>query len=228
MNRKSSLKPFLLLAAAFGLALPAFAQNGINSNTPSATAPSDLSTASGASYGLLGQDYSGLELGYIHHVDGPPSVLHRYGFIANRPVAPLSSGVNVDAMFKYNYTTGSDSGLHAWQHDALIGARGYLNTAIAKPYLEGNAGWGWTNNNFKAKNDSFSYLLGAGAEFQVGPRWSLTPYVNYAEMPHFHSHVWTYGGKAAFRLVRAWSMVLGGEIDEDHNVESRIGFNRHW
>ena len=218
----------MLLVAALGLAVSASAQSGINTNTPSTTAPSDLSTTSGANGGLLGQDYTGIEFGYTHHVDGPPSILHRYGFIANRPATPLSSGVNIDGMFKYNYTTGSDSGLHAWQHDALIGARGYLNSGTIKPYVEGNAGWAWTNNNFHSKNDSFSYLLGAGAEFQVGPRWSLTPYVNYEEMPHFHSHTWTYGGKAAFRLAQAWSMVIGGEFDEDHNVESRLGFNRHW
>jgi hypothetical protein len=217
----------MLLAASCAFALAASAQS-INNNTPSATAPGDMTSLSGTGYGLLGQDYAGLEFGYTHHVDGPPSVLHRYGFIANRPAAPMSSGVNVDAMFKYNYTTGSDSGLHAWEHDALIGARGFLNFANVKPFVEGNAGWAWTNNNFKTKNDSFAYVLGTGAEFQVGQRVAVAPYVNYEEMPHFHSHEWSYGAKASLRVAREWSAILGGEMDEDHNIEYRVGWNRHF
>ena len=55
------------------MALSASAQ-GTNNNTPSATAPGDLTTLTGTGYGLLGQDYAGAEFGYTHHVDGPPSV----------------------------------------------------------------------------------------------------------------------------------------------------------
>lgn len=222
-KRNTSIKYLILTAAFAGLALSGSAQTA--TNTP---APNDLSTATGTGYGLLGADYAGLEFGYTHHIDGAPSVLHRYGFVANRPATPLSSGVNVDAMFKYNYTTGSDSGLHAWQHDAMIGATGYLNMARLKPFLEGNVGWAWTNNNFRTKNDSFAYLVGAGAEVQVAERFVITPYANYRETPHFHSHVWTYGTKAAYRLTRQWSGLVGGEIDENHNIEYRVGVNRHF
>ena len=221
------MKPVILAAAFLGCVFSASAQSA--ATTPSETPSSDLSTANlSRGYGMLGQDYAGAEFGYTHHVDGPPSVLHRYGFIANRPVSPASAGVNLDGMFKYNYTTGADSGLHAWQHDAMIGTRAFLNLANVKPFVEGNVGWAWTNNNFKMKNDSFAYLLGAGAEFQLGQRFALTPYVNYEEMPHFHGHAWTYGTKAAFRVSRTWSGVIGGELDEDHNIEYRVGWNRHF
>ena len=47
---------------------------------------------------------------------------------------------------------------------------GFLNLARIKPFVQGNAGWAWTNNNLKTKNDSFAYLVGAGAEFQAGER----------------------------------------------------------
>jgi len=219
----TSMKSLILAAAFAGIALSASAQ--MATNTP---APGDLSTATGTGYGLLGADYAGAEFGYIHHIDGPPRVMHRYGFVANRPVTPLSSSVNVDAMFKYNYTTGSDSGIHAWQHDAMIGSTAYLNLARIKPFVEGNVGWAWTAGNVASKNDSFAYLVGGGAEVQVAERFVITPYANFREATHFHSHGWTYGTKAAYRLTRQWSGLVGGELDENHNVEWRVGMNRHF
>jgi opacity protein-like surface antigen len=230
MKRKTYMKTALILAASLGLALSASAQS--SANTPATTPPTDISTANpnSGNYGLLGQDYAGVMFGYMHHIDGPPSVVHRYGFLANRPVAPTHSGVNVDALFKYAYTTGTDSGLHAWQHDMLIGGVGYLNSGGIRPFLEGDVGWAWSNNNLpgETKNDSFSYLIGGGAEFQIARQWVLTPFAHYQERPHFDTHVWSYGAQTSFRLAREWSTTFAAEIDEHHNIEYRVGWNRHF
>jgi hypothetical protein len=209
---KTSIKPLVFsFAALLGLALNAEAQG------------TAMKPVSDSAYGLVGQNYSGLTFGYTHHVDGPPSVLHSFGFLANRP----TEVPNVDASFKYEYTTGSAFGVTGREHDLAIGATGYLPLAGFKPFLEGNVGWAFAKTG-GVKNDSFAYLIGVGAEFQVLPRLAVTPYVNYQEAPHFHDRVWNYGAKTTYRLAQEWSTTFAVQIDDEHNVEYKLGVNRHF
>jgi hypothetical protein len=185
----------------------------------STTAP-----AYGSSYGLLGQDYVGLTFGYTDLENGPASVVHSYGFHANRPAPELP---NLDASFNYEYSRVSAFGNTAREHDVAIGVTKFLSLAQIKPYLEGNVGWAFLKSN-NAKTDSFFYLVGIGAEIQLMPRLALTPYVNYQEAPRLHARGWSYGVKATYRFAQAWSGSVGLELDDDSDIQYKVGVNRHF
>jgi hypothetical protein len=194
-----------LVASASAQALPA--------------APMDTTTAN---YGLLGTTYAGGEFGYSHHVEGPPSVLRRYGFMYNQP---LPEGV--DFNFNYDYLTGSALGLSAHAQTVSLGLTGYLPQSWGKPFLNGDVGWNFRKTG-GMKDDSFTYKLKTGIEFQVLPPLVIVPYAYYQDAPHFSDHAWYYGAMAAYRFTRQWSGTLGAEIDEHHNLEYTAGVNYHY
>jgi hypothetical protein len=214
---KISLKSLILLPAVFGFALTA-AQGA-------APTSSGLSPASGSAYGLLGQNYMGVSFAYSDLDNGPPDVARTWGFIANRP----TEAANIDASFKYNYTGMNAFGIEARVHEFAIGATGYVPLSKVKPFAEVNVGWGFLKSG-GASTDSFSYLLGAGVEIQLAPRFVLTPHVNYHEFTRatLNSGSWTYGVKATFRIAQEFSASVGVELDDDQNTTYRFGLNRHF
>lgn len=214
---KISLKP-LLVSLAVGVALAASAQGAGASSSGMTT-----SAASGSAYGLLGQDYMGVHFGYTDVDSGPPNVAHSYGFIANRP----SEVPNLDALFKYDFSRARAFGLKNEEHDFAIGAVGYVPLAGVKPFAEANVGWAF--GKFAGnRSDSFTYLLGVGAEIQVMPRLALSPYVNFQEATHYNQNQWTYGVKATYRVAQEWSTSLAVELNKDDDVTVRVGLNRHF
>ncbi|MEO6568028.1 MAG: hypothetical protein ABIO94_04640, partial [Opitutaceae bacterium] len=216
---KISLKP-LALSLAASLALTASAQG----STPTSSGMT-VTPASGSAYGLLGQSYMGVNFGYLSLDDGPPDVGHSFGFVANRP----TEVTGVDASFKYNYTTMSASGLNVNLHEFAVGATGYVALAGVKPFAEANVGWGFMRGSGGYSRNSFSFLLGAGVEIQVGPRVALSPYFNYQEFTRFGgSGTWNYGLKAAVRIVQQFSATAAVELDDDQNITYRFGLNRHF
>jgi hypothetical protein len=215
---KISIKPLVLSFALLGLATYANAQGTTTTNSGMTMTP-----VSGSAYGLLGQNYAGVTFGYTDLDKGPPNDLVSYGFIANRP----SEVPNLDASFKYEYSRASAFGINAREHDLAVGATGFLPLADFKPFLEGNVGWAFLKAG-SVKSDSFTYLIGAGAEFQVVPRLAVTPYVNFQEAPHLHARMWSYGVKATYRLAQEWSTTVALELNDDHDVGYKIGVNRHF
>jgi len=182
-------------------------------------------SAQDLSGGYLGETYTGVDLGYTHHVQGPPDVLHRYGFISSR--AMPEEFRDVDGAFKYNYTRGSAPGLDFSQHDVAMALTGYRRLDRVTPYLEGDAGWSWAKTDGTHRN-SFLYLVGAGAEIAPVPRASITPFFNYGETARFHSRVWHYGAKAGYRFERSWSASFTLQFDDPHNVEFAAGVQRRF
>ena len=224
--RLSKLQGGLALAAALtlGLATAAQAQNQNPTQVPVPTASTSLSSSStmGGDYGLIGQHYYTLDFGYIHHVDGPPSVFHRYGFAANNPIAP-----GWDVGLAYDWLTGSAFRQHARQQELMVPLTAYVPMAWGRPFLEANPGWVWQKAG-GSTIDSFTYVLGAGFELQVRPALVVTPLITYQEAPHLHDRVWDYGVKATYRVTREWGASLGVAIDEDHNLEYTAGVNFHF
>lgn len=49
--------------------------------------------------GLLGHNFSGIELGYVRHHQGPPRVMRRYGFVARRWIP---DDRDLDGIFRLN------------------------------------------------------------------------------------------------------------------------------
>lgn len=212
MKTNSSLRTTLLALAAFAFTFEAQAQD--RSITQPGLTP--------ANYGLLGQEYSGINLGYTRHVSGPPRALRSFGFISNRPTA-----ANLDAAFKYDYTGSSALGGHNHAHRVAGSVAYYWATGSVKPFVEGDAGWLFTKGGGR-KSDSFVYLVGGGVEIQVLSQLVITPFVNFQEAPHFNSRGWGYGAKATYRLAQEWSTTLSVRLDEDRNEEYRLGVNRHF
>lgn len=182
----------------------------------SASAQPASTTLSG---GWIGETYSGLEWGYTRHRESAPSVLHRYGFVSSRP---LLEADNLDAAFHYNYTRGSTLGANGKQHDFELAFTGYLTRGSVKPYLEGRTGWAWAKAGAVSRN-SFAYRAGGGLEMLIGPQFSLTPFINFRETPHFHERAWTGGMKAGIRINRGWSSSVAVEFDDEHNSQFTFG-----
>lgn len=174
--------------------------------------------------GLLGQNYSGIELGYVRHHQGPPRVMRRYGFVASRPIP---DGRDLDGIFRYNYTRGSTLGADGQQHDFAIGLAGYQAHGPVKPFLEGDIGWAWARAVGTRRN-SFLYEVRTGVEMMLSSHVSLTPFVSYGESRQFHQRGWDFGLKAAFRLNAGWSTTLAVDIDEGRNVETGFGVQRRY
>ncbi|HEX2854347.1 MAG TPA: hypothetical protein VHO24_14010 [Opitutaceae bacterium] len=212
MKTNTSLRTTLLSIALLGLTLGLRAQD----------ATMAAGSASPATYGLIGEEYTGVSFGYTHHVDGPPRQLRGFGFIANRPVE-----TNLDAAFKYDYTGSSLFGQRNHQHRVAASATYYLGKGSATPFLDADAGWIFQKFG-GVSDDGFTYLVGAGVEFQVLTQLVVTPFVNYQDVPSLDSRAWGYGAKATYRLAKEWSASFRVRLDEDHNVEYRIGVNRHF
>jgi hypothetical protein len=214
-----------LATLALGLTAGAAQMQAQSQNPTQVPVPSGTGMANAPAlgdYGLIGQNYYTLNFGYIHHVDGPPAVFHRYGFVANKPLAP-----GYDIGLAYDWLTGSAFGLHARQQELMVPLTAYLPTAWGRPFVEGSAGWVW-QKAAGTSIDSFTYVLGAGFELQVRPSLVVTPLITYQEAPHLHDHVWNYGVKGTYRVTREWGVSLGAQIDEDHDLEYTAGVNFHF
>lgn len=213
----------LLAIVALGLATTAGAQTSpTQMPVPQGNSRMVSNTPGAANYGLIGQHYYSFDYGYVHSVDGPPDVFHRYSFAANNPLAP-----GFDAGLKYDWLTGSAFGQNAHQQEVSIPLTAYLYNGWGRPFVEGDAGWLWQKVP-GTSTDSFAYLLAAGVELQLHPALVLTPYVNFKEAPHIGAREWDYGAKGTYRFTREWGASLGAQIDDDHNLEYMAGLNFHY
>ena len=215
MKTHSSTKlAALSLLVAFAAATSARAQ------TTGAVSPAD------AGAGLVGQAYTGLTFGYVHHMDSPPRALHRYGIFASRPIDDL--GPNVDAAFRYEYTTSSRLGVPQDRHDAAVSlTRYWAPDEMRRFFVNGEFGGAWQH---ATGNDTKSVMFGAGAgvEILIAPRAAVTPFFNYRETSHLHDHAWHFGARVAYRVNRDWVTALTAQIDDASNVEYTAGILRHF
>lgn len=213
MNQSKHLKKFILSAAA-ALSLAAFAR----ADVPLDNEPLQSTTPVGQ--GLLGQQYASLTYSYVD-LDAPTHA-DEYNFGFNQP---LNAGL--DGIFSYDYTrTGEIAGNRASQHALLAGLRAFSNHySWGKPYVEASAGFAW-QKFAGAKDNSFVWGVGVGAEFQLAPAFTVTPTIGYADAPDLAgSGTWTYGVKANYWIDSQWSVTGGISRDDDHNNAFTVGTN---
>lgn len=211
---KTSQLKFLFISGAALLGLAATASAQSSSFSP----PRPI----GTSVGLLGANYTGAEFGYTHQVNGGPKVLRDYGFVYN---TPLPEGL--DFNFNYDYLTGSANGATAKKQLALVGLTGYRSLGWGKAFLQGNVGWAGDKTG-SVRNSGFAYSLKTGVEFQLAPKFVLTPYVSYEDAPKVHAQEWNYGVQGNYRFTKEWSASLGAKMDEHHDIRYAAGVNYHF
>lgn len=181
----------------------------------------DAVPASG-SLGLLGQTYAGVTYSYTD-MDGSSVDGADYIFEYNQP---LSTGF--DAVFTYDYGRSEEfSGTRFKSHAATAALRAFSTTTTwAKPYVEAGLGYGWTKvAGFK--DNSYLWEVAVGAEFQVAPAFTLTPFVQYSDAPNLAASegTWDYGVKANYWVNNQFALSAGISRDDDKNTSYSVGLN---
>jgi hypothetical protein len=174
--------------------------------------------------GLLGQKYGNVSYSYIN-LDATPVHADNYSISANHPLA-----FGLDGMVSYDFThTGGTAGFPLRQH--LLGAalRAFSSAHNwGKPYVEAGAGF-TTVRYANAGEDSYTWEVGTGVEFQVAPATTVTPYAQYLDAPDLPGDGrWNFGVKANRWITRDAALTLGFAMDNDHNTAFTIGTNFHF
>jgi hypothetical protein len=95
------------------------------------------------------------------------------------------------------------------------------------------AGWSWQDaSGVSFNDDSFTYKLGVGTEFQVAPALTVAPFVNFARATGFDANQFELGAKASYRINREWGVTARAEyISARHATDSAeysLGVNYHF
>jgi opacity protein-like surface antigen len=212
MKNYTNLKSIVLVAAAsLGLASSSFAQT-----TVPATEPAPVARPSG----LLGQNYAALSYGFLDLDDS--------GVDANSVSLGFNQAIRdgLDSMLEYDYTrTDRILGSRLTQHSVLIGARAFTNYNGIKPYAEAGVGWVWQKFG-GASDNSFAWGAGVGAEFELAPAFTLTPFVRYTDITEgSNNDAWEYGLKTNYWLTEKLALSGGISRDDDSNMLYRVGVN---
>jgi hypothetical protein len=231
--KKIKIKSTVLLAAcACGLAVSASAQSA-----PGSYGMPPNPAAAGSSYGLIGDTYSEVDLGYLKQA-GAPKVSHDYDFTYNEAVLK-SAGWGLDTNLAYDYLSGSASGLHDYRNELQAGATAYLWQGWGKPFVTADAGQAW-DRVAGVDGKSFVYTFTGGVEFQTTRDLVLTPFVEYQAAPwldnrapavaNFPSHAWDYGVKASYRFAPQWAVSLAADMDQynRNDLGYRAGLSYHF
>ncbi|MBL9216502.1 MAG: hypothetical protein JNG83_13580 [Opitutaceae bacterium] len=211
MNQKRILKNIILTAAA-SLGLAVFAR---------ADVPLEEPMAAPAGQGLLGQHFATLTYSYID-LDDSPTHADGFTFAFNQP---LRAGL--DGILSYNWAqTGLVAGERLNQQSLDLAFRAF-STAYpwGKPYVEAGAGYAWTK--FAGVDDnSFFWELAVGAELQVAPEVTVTPFIQYLDAPDLPGNgTWNFGVKGNYWVTSQWSVTAAIERDDDQNTAFTVGTN---
>ena len=204
MKSNHSLKSLALATALVAaLAVSARADSGL-------PAPAAADTAVGQ--GLLGQSYGTLTYSYID-LDGVSGHADDYQFALTQL---LSFGL--DGFLSYDFVDHSFGN----QHVVMAGLRPFSTRFNwGKPFAEASAGFAWTSGD-----DSFVWEIGTGVEFQVTPKLTLTPYIQYADAPDLPGDgTVNFGAKGNYWVTPQWAVTASVEIDDDENTGFTVGTN---
>mgnify|MGYP001548052333 CR=1 FL=1 len=171
--------------------------------------------------GLLGQTYAGLDYSYVDYHNSPTNA-DSFGFEYNQA---LSAGL--DGLLTYDWTqTGLVLGDRARQQ-TIGGALRAFSTSYTwgKPYVEAGGGWTWVKYA-GAHDNSFTWEVAVGSEFQVAPKITVTPYVRYEDAPDISdSDTWNFGVKANYWVNTQWAVTAGINYDDSHDTAFTVGTN---
>jgi hypothetical protein len=209
----SSLKSLVLVTAlALSLGATARAGSAVLDEKP-APMVGNLS--------LLGQTYGTLTYSYIN-VDDVSSHGDRYNFEVNQPLA-----FGIDGFLSFEHSQSSEVAGSRVKQNILGGALRAFSTSYnwGKPYVEAGAGYTWARYA-GAKDNSFIWHLGVGAEFQVTPQATVTPYVTYEDAPSLAGgNTWNFGVKANYWIDSSWAVTAGLSRNDEKATAFTIGTN---
>lgn len=171
--------------------------------------------------GLLGQTYASLTYSYLN-LDSSPTNADSYSFDYNQ-----SLNTGLDGVLSYNFTqTGLVAGSRLNQQ-SIGGALRAFSTAHTwgKPYVEAGVGYAWTK--FAGSRDnSIVWSVAVGAELQVAPAFTVTPFVSYVDAPDLASKgTWNFGAKANYWMNSQWAITAGLSRNDDRDTAFTIGTN---
>lgn len=200
MKQNTNVISFILAAAiSLGLAASASAQSAnVAVPTPSTT---------GSTGGLLGSRYTEIAANYIDLTAGNPSVARGFSFDYNQPLQ-----ANIDLNLDYDWARANYSGMRLTQQDVGVGATAFTNLSWGRPFALAAVGWQWQKGG-GLSDDSFTYKLGVGTEFQVAPAIVVTPFVNFVRATGFNESEADFGVKAAYRVNKDWSITARAQYD---------------
>jgi len=207
MNTSHSIKTmFLASALAFGLGVAARA---------------DDSTPVTSNLSLLGQVYGTVTYDYVD-LDGGSTHADSYTLSSNQPLA-----FGLDGILGYNFTQWGAGGGGRVNQNTLSGAIRAFSTAYnwGKPYAEAGVGYTWVRAP-GAKDNSFVWEVAVGAELQVAPRATVTPFVQYTDAPDLAGgNKWNFGVKGNYWIDSQWAITAGLARDDHQNTSFTVGTN---
>lgn len=215
MKQNTTLK-YLFLSAAAALALARSARADVPLETPALEATTPIHQ------GLLGQQYASLTYSYLD--------LHNAVNADNFEFAvsqPLNTGL--DAIFAYDWTQSHlSAGSRLNTQDLTAGLRAFGNTySWGKPYVEAGVGYAWQHGTPSGTDHSVLWRAAIGAELQVAPALSVTPYIEYADAPDLAAsrRGWNFGVKANYWIDSQWAITGGLAESSHHDTKYTVGTN---
>jgi hypothetical protein len=221
MKQNTTIKT-LILSAAFSLGLVSAASaQSANVAVPD---PADTTPAGG----LLGARYTQVEYNYIDFTGGSPSLARGFGVSYNQPLQQ-----NFDLNLNYDWARAKWAGVRLTEQDFEIGTTAYTNLSWGRPFALVAAGWSWQDASGVSYNDdSFTYKLGVGTEFQVAPAFTVAPFVNFARATGYNASEFQLGARATYRINREWSVTARAQYDSARHAtdsaEYALGVNYHF
>ena len=212
MKQNTNVISFILAAAvSLGLAASASAQSAnVAVPTPSEPAPAG---------GLLGSRYTEVAYNYIDLTAGSPGVARGFTFDYNMPFK-----ANVDLNLDYDWARAKYAGTRLTQQDVGVGATAYTNLSWGRPFALAAVGWQWQKGG-GSNDDSFTYKLGVGTEFQVAPAVVVTPFVNFVRATGFNDSEADFGVKTAYRVTKDWSVTARAQYDAVRHYKDSIEYS---
>lgn len=195
MNSKPARSLLLAAAAALLLAISASAQSG----------------GAAGGRGLNGTNYLSPTFLYSDLQDGPPDSASGFGLRYNQAWRS-----NFDLIVTGSITqTDRVGGSRVKQSGLDVGLRWHTDIGTARPFVEATIGGTWWDYAGFSDN-SFTYAVGVGAEFQLTGPLSIAPLVGYSDATDFP------GGGDAFVVLRTnywlnerWSVRVNFSVSED-------------
>jgi hypothetical protein len=222
MTKKTTVKTLLIIAATtLGVATTALAQTAPGS-MPTTTVTTDAPPTA-ARYGLLGERYAGVDYGYTHIHNSYLDNLNGFDFRYNQPMEP-----GFDFSLGYDWARSNEYGnVRAREEQATASVTAFTDFKGMRAFIEPGVGWTWSKTGASA-SDSFLWFVGTGVEFQVMPRWVVTPYVRFDDATSHNRTSWNFGIKSAYRLTKSWGLNVDLTTDDDNNSGYTAGVNYHF
>ena len=147
--------------------------------------------------GQLGVNYYGAGIGYGQTWNSNLPDLEGFGGGVGVNYNLLQE-VNyaIDLSANYTYIRGSGLNIRSRGHEISTSAVAFTEMEGARPFISLDTGWSWHRSHYhswRSTSDSWFYGWTGGAEFEVAPDWSLTPFVSWTRWDNYSESEWSGG-----------------------------------